>query len=229
MIDYGRYQKAECELFNRKTDFHCHILPGIDDGAQNIDEAVFLSRKLVEWGFTDAVCVAHSSFKYRNDPHMVLSAYGILYTALQEENINLSLHPTMEYRIIPDVWPQVRDNMWWLPWYGMNLLIEFPIRSRDFFGELVPLDEVKKILDDAYQPVLAHPERYLYMDLEELAKLHDVGCEFQMNLGSTFGFYGDEIRLRAEIIEKEGWYSYTGTDLHNKRYTDFYDKVGFKA
>jgi len=104
-------------------------------------------------------------------------------------------------------------------------LVEFPIKGREFFGELAPFDEVKKLLDNGYLPVLAHPERYLYMDIEGLAGLHDLGCEFQMNLCSIHGFYGEEVRHTAELIQREGWYGYTGTDLHNKRYADFYDKV----
>ena len=212
-------------MYDMKTDFHCHILPGLDDGAQNIGEAVFLSRKLVEWGFTDAVCVVHSSYKYRHTPQEVLTAYGELYNALLEEGINLPLHPTYEYRIVPQSWPEVCNNRWWLPWYGMNLLIEFPIRGREFFGDLDPFDEVKKILDDCYQPVLAHPERYHYLSMEELAKLHDLGCEFQLNYGSIYGFYDEETRQRSEQIENEGWYNYAGTDLHNKKYTDFYDSI----
>lgn len=208
-----------------KTDYHCHILPGLDDGAQNIEEALFLINKLIEWGYTDAVCAVHSSFKYRNDPQKVLGAYGEMELVLQERGIHFELHPTMEYRLIPEVWTEVCQNKWWLPWYGNHLLVEFPIRSREFFGEIDPSEEVKKVLDGGYQPVLAHPERYLYMDMKELARLHDLGCEFQMNLGSIHGFYGDEVQNKAELIQREGWYGYTGTDLHNKRYTDFYDTI----
>lgn len=208
-----------------KTDYHCHILPGLDDGAQNIKESLFLASKLVEWGFTDAVCVVHSSYKYKHTPQEVLTACGELYNALQVENIDLILHPTFEYRIVPQSWPEVCQNGWWLPWYGNHLLIEFPIRSREFFGDLNPTDEVKRLLDNGYQPVLAHPERYLYLGVEELARLHDLGCEFQMNLGSIYGFYDEDVQRTAELIQSEGWYSYTGTDLHNKRYVDFYDKI----
>ena len=208
-----------------KTDYHCHVLPGLDDGAQNIEESVFLSRKLTEWGFTDAVCVVHSSYKYRHTPQEVLVAYSELYNALQTEHIDLTLHPTYEYRIVPQSWSEVRQNKWWLPWYGNHLLIEFPIRSREFFGELEPMEEVKRLVADGFNPVLAHPERYQYMGMDELVKLHDLGCEFQMNLGSIHGFYGEDVRHTAELIQSEGWYSYTGTDLHNKRYTDFYDAI----
>lgn len=208
-----------------KTDFHCHILPGLDDGAQDIEEAVFLSKKLVEWGYTDAVCVAHCKARYRNNPQTVLSAYGVLKDALQRENVNLTLHPSMEYRLCPEVWTEVRDNGWWLPWFGNHLLIEFPLKSWEYFGDLDPYDEVKKLLDECYQPVLAHPERYHYMDMEQLARLRDIGCEFQANLGSAYGFYGESVRQRLMMIAEQGWYSYRGTDLHNRLYADLYDKI----
>lgn len=60
--------------------------------------------------------------------------------------------------------------------------------------------------------------------MEELARLHALGCEFQMNLGAIHGFYDEKTRQQAVMIEKVGWYSYAGTVLHNQRYTDFYDK-----
>lgn len=208
-----------------KTDFHCHILPGLDDGAQDIKEAVFLSRKLVEWGYTDAVCVAHSKARYRNNPQTVLRAYNILNDALQRENVNLTLHPSMEYRLSPEVWTEVQDNGWLLPWFGNHLLIEFPLKGWEYFGDLDPYDEVKKLLDDCYQPVLAHPERYHYLDMEQLVKLRELGCEFQANLGSVYGFYGDGVRECAIMIAQKGWYNYIGTDLHNRLYADLYDKI----
>ena len=208
-----------------KTDFHCHILPGIDDGAQTIEEAVFLVKKLNEWGFANAVCVAHSNAKYRNTPYTVNNAYQALCCALQEEHIDLSLQATCEYRLVPETWPEVRANNWLLPWDGNNLLIEFPIRSRESFGNLSPVEEIKWLISEGYQPVLAHPERYHYMAMDEYRQLLDLGCEFQMNLGSLYGFYDEETKARAEFMKKEGWYSYTGTDLHNKRYTDFYDTI----
>ena len=208
-----------------KTDFHCHILPGIDDGAQDLDEAVFLCRKLVEWGYRKAVCTPHSSFLYHNNPSTVLPAYTMLANALQEKGINLELFPSMEYRIIPAVWPEVRDNGWWLPWYGNHLLIEFPIRSREYFGELDPVKEIRRLVSDGYKPVLAHPERYHYMEKAELERLLDIGCEFQMNLASIHGFYDEETRQRAMFMNKEGWYGFEGTDLHNKKNADFYDRV----
>jgi len=206
-----------------KTDYHCHILPGLDDGAQDIEESVFLCRKLVEWGYERAICTPHSSYRYHNSPSTVLPAYIALLEALEKEGVELLLFPSMEYRIIPEVWPI--DNLLLEPWDGNHVLIEFPIRGRDPFGNLDPVVEIKRLVNDGFKPVLAHPERYHYMDMEELARLRDLGCEFQMNLSAPHGFYDEETSRRSRCMQEKGWYSYTGTDLHNKRYTDFYDAI----
>ena len=117
-----------------KTDYHCHILPGLDDGAQNIEEAVFLCRKLVEWGYERAICTPHSSYRYRNNPSTVLPAYTTLLNALEKEGVVLQLFPSMEYRIIPEVWPI--DRLLLEPWDGNHILIEFPIKSGSHSGTL---------------------------------------------------------------------------------------------
>jgi tyrosine-protein phosphatase YwqE len=209
-----------------KTDYHCHILPGLDDGAKDLDEAAFLARKLVAWGYGKAICTPHSSYLYHNTPSTVLSAFTELQNSLKKNNINLELFPSMEYRIIPEVWPEFCKNRSLLsPWEGNHILIEFPIRGYEFFGELDPIEEINKLISDGYKPVLAHPERYHYMGLTEYDRLLGIGCEFQMNIASIHGFYDEETKQRAIDMKNRGWYKFEGTDLHNKRYADFYDNI----
>ena len=209
-----------------KTDYHCHILPGIDDGAKDIEESVFLAQKLVEWGYDRAICTPHSSYSFHNTPSTVLPAYTALVKALEERGVSLELFPSMEYRVIPEVWNDWRNNPLLLePWEGKHLLIEFLIRGREFFRGLDPIEEVKWLISKGHIPVLAHPERYKYMDMVELKGFLDLGCEFQMNIGSIYGFYDDETRQRAEIIQSQGWYSYSGTDLHNRTQAEFLDNI----
>ena len=209
-----------------KTDYHCHILPGIDDGAKDIEESVFLAKKLVEWGYGRVICTPHSSYGFHNTPSTVLPAFIALASALEERGVNLELFPSMEYRIIPEVWTDRRKNhLLFLPWEGKHLLIEFPIRGREFFKGLDPIVEVKWLICNGYVPVLAHPERYKYMKMGELNGFIDLGCEFQMNYGSLYGFYDEETRQRAELIQSRGWYSYNGTDLHNRTQAEFLDNI----
>lgn len=210
-----------------KFDCHCHILPGIDDGAQTLEEAVFLAGKLVEFGYERAICTSHSSFSFRNTPDTVLPACDLLREELSRTGIPLDLVPSMEYRLIPQTWPIIRENGWLLPWEDNHLLLELPIRDPLKIGDIVPADEMKKLLDEGYQPVLAHPERYLYMNEDDYLRFKELGVCFQRNLGSKEGFYGGAVQERAKMLDARGLYEFVGTDLHNKRYADFFERYVF--
>lgn len=210
-----------------KLDCHCHILPGLDDGAQTLEESVFLAGKLVGWGYRRAVCTSHSTFKYRNSPETVTFACDLLRRELERRGIDLELVPSMEYRLIPETWPVVRENGWLLPWEGNHILVELPIHDPAKIGNIIPLAEIRRLLDDGYQPVLAHPERYLYLHMEDFKAFKEAGCQLQRNIGTLEGMYGETVRYRAEALDAEGMYDWIGTDLHNRRYADFFDRFVF--
>ena len=71
-----------------------------------------------------------------------------------------------------------------------------------------------KIKTKGYYPVLAHPERYLYMDDDDYKQLKYMGVKFQLNLFSLYGIYGRDVQKKAQKLQKAGMYEYTGTDLH---------------
>lgn len=210
-----------------KLDCHCHILPGLDDGAQTLEESVFLAGKLVGWGYRRAVCTSHSTFKYRNSPETVTYACDLLRRELERRGIDLELVPSMEYRLIPETWPVVRENGWLLPWEGNHILVELPIHDPAKIGNIIPLAEIRRLLDDGYQPVLAHPERYLYLHMEDFKAFKEAGCQLQRNIGTLEGMYGETVRYRAEALDAEGMYDWIGTDLHNRKYADFFDRYVF--
>ena len=209
------------------TDCHCHILPGLDDGAQTLEESVFLAGKLAGWGYRRAVCTSRSTFKYRNTPATVTAACDWLRRELERQGIDLELVPSMEYRLIPETWPVVRENGWLLPWEGNHILVELPIHDPAKIGNIIPLAEIRRLLDDGYQPVLAHPERYLYLHMEDFKAFKEAGCQLQRNIGTLEGMYGETVRYRAEALDAEGMYDWIGTDLHNRRYADFFDRYVF--
>ena len=210
-----------------KLDCHCHILPGLDDGAQTLEESEFLAGKLVGWGYRRAVCTSHSTFKYRNSPETVTFACDLLRRELERRGIYLELVPSMEYRLIPETWPVVRENGWLLPWEGNHILVELPIHDPTKIGNIIPLDEIRRLLDEGYQPVLAHPERYLYLQMEEYKAFKEAGCQLQRNIGTLEGMYGETVRYKAEALDANGMYDWIGTDLHSRKYADFFDRYVF--
>lgn len=209
------------------TDCHCHILPGLDDGARTLEDSVFLAGKLAEWGYGRAVCTSHRTSKYRNTPSTVTAACQLLRQELERQGIDLELVPSMEYRFVPETWPEVRECGWLMPWEGNHILVELPIHDPSKIGNLVPADEIRWLVSEGFQPVLAHPERYLYLEMEDYKVLREAGAQFQRNLGSLEGMYGEAVSVRAEALEAEGLYEWTGSDLHSRQYAAFFDRFLF--
>jgi tyrosine-protein phosphatase YwqE len=74
-----------------------------------------------------------------------------------------------------------------------------------------------RILKAGYRPLIAHPERYRYMDQSDYRELHNIGCHLQLNLPSIVGFYGEAVRQRAQYLLDKGWYRMVGSDCHRFR------------
>ena len=216
-------------MIDRLTDCHCHILPLLDDGSASLEESVLLARYQVKWGFRKVVCTSHRVVKYPNEPETVIRTCALLQEELRKREIPLELTPSMEYRFVPETWPETLEKGWLLPWEGHHILIELPIHKASRIGSIVPEDEIKRLLDMGYQPVLAHPERYLYLNMERYHSLKDAGALFQRNIGSLEGLYGEAVSVRTEALLTEGLYDTQGTDLHNERYAAFFDSFGFSV
>ena len=93
---------------------------------------------------------------------------------------------------------------------GNLLLVE-----TSYFSPPIGLQNILlRIKTKGYHPVLAHPERYLYMDVKYYEKLKSMGVKFQLNLFSVYGLYGKEVQKNAYKLQKAGMYEYSGTDLH---------------
>lgn len=216
-------------MLDPHTDCHCHILPLLDDGATCMNESVLLARYQAKWGFRKVVCTSHRVGKYPNVPDDVIRTCAALQEELIKQNVPLELTPSMEYRLIPETWPETLEKGYLLPWERNHILIELPIHKASRIGSIVPEDEIKRLLDMGYQPVLAHPERYLYLDMDRYHSFKEAGVLFQRNIGSLEGLYGEAVSVRAEALMAEGLYNTQGTDLHNERYAQFFDSFGFKV
>ena len=216
-------------MIDPRTDCHCHILPLLDDGAASLSESVLLAQYQVKWGFRKAVCTSHRVGKYPNVPDDVKRTHALLQEELNRQNIPLELTPSMEYRLIPETWPETLEKGYLLPWEGNHILIELPIHKASRIGNIVPEDEIKRLLDMGYQPVLAHPERYLYLDMERYHSFKEAGVLFQRNIGSLEGLYGEAVSVRTEALMADNLYDTQGTDLHNEHYARFFDSFGFKV
>ena len=201
-----------------KLDFHSHILPGIDDGATDMNNAVELATALKDWGFERVTCTPHITNKFRNTPETIRPVFESLQEELYVRGISLDLKMSAEYRIVPETWPEILDKGWLMPIEDRFILTELPIFNPEDIGNLNPLEEFKKVISLGLTPLLPHPERYFYLDRDDLMRFIDAGVKIQSNYGSLAGLYGEEAKLNAMKLIDEGLVSYYGTDMHNLHY-----------
>ena len=201
-----------------KLDFHSHIITGIDDGATCTEDSPMLAKALKDWGFERVTCTPHITDLYRNTPDTIRTAFEQLQESMQAAGLDLDIRMSAEYRLVPQVWPEVLEKNWIMPIEDKYLLMELPISKPEQMGDIEPLEEFKKVISMGLTPILPHPERYFYLSRRELMSFAEAGVKIQCNYGSLAGLYGDAARDNVLDIISEGVVSFYGTDLHNAHY-----------
>lgn len=209
-------------------DTHAHILPGVDDGAASMDEALGIIRALQAAGLKGAVCTPHIMARYPgNTPASLRARFRSLQQQAAAACPGFGLQLAAEY-MVDDLLPRhLQDPASLLTHPGASpagqeagegtgqpryLLLELP-------QYLLPdgwADRLLAPLQLGLTPLLAHPERYCrLLDLDDLDALHRQGVRFQGNLGSLRGLYGSPARQLALQLSKRGLYHCWGTDAHS--------------
>lgn len=145
--------------------------------------------------------------------------------ALVAKSIPLTLNPSAEYRLNPKTWPEVKRKRWLLPFDDNHILIELPVSHPEMMGDLSLEEEASWLQSHGYVAVLAHPERYRYLNLGMVRDMVRRGSLlFQCNYGSLVGAYGRDAMAVAKNLAAHGEVSYWGTDMHNARYFETLDR-----
>lgn len=201
-----------------KIDIHSHILPGIDDGAKTIEESVQLVTEMAGWGFERLTCTPHITKKFRNTLEIIQEKFDILNNALSANGLSIDLRMSAEYRLNPETWPEILKSGLFMPIEDRYILMEFPINEPSDMGDLDPMEEFLKVISLGLTPILPHPERYFYLQHDDLLRYVDAGVKIQSNYGSLAGVYGSEVSKRAQSLIDEGIVSFLATDMHNMQY-----------
>lgn len=203
-----------------RLDFHSHILPGLDDGATDLENSVELVAAMQSWGFERVTCTPHITNKFRNTPETIRPAFELLQEELYKRNVDIELRMSAEYRLVPETWPEVLEKNWIMPIEDQFILMELPIFNPEDIKDLKPLEEFKKIISMGLTPLLPHPERYSYLSEKELMSFVEAGVRIQCNYGSLAGLYGEQAKSHAQRLTDEGLVYCYGTDMHNKHYVE---------
>ena len=197
------------------TDIHNHILPGIDDGAANIEESIKLLLKYKELGITDFIATPHVMNEYYpNTKEKVNSALQDIKEAIsgKEELKNTRIKAAAEYMMDQNFLDILESKD------ILTLKDNFVLVEMSYFQAPINLNEILfKLQTKGYKPILAHPERYGYLHSKDLSRYKDLknrGCSFQMNMLSLTSHYGNSIEKMAQQLLKENFIDFVGSDTH---------------
>ena len=198
------------------VDMHSHVLPGIDDGAQTPQDSVALIRRMMTVGIKKIIATPHiMADYYKNTAETINGALEILKTELVKENIDIVIEAAAEHYFDESFENRVNEGK--LMTMGDNyVLFEFSFISPP--PTVIPM--VQKLIALGYKPILAHPERYPYMDIEQLQMFRGQGLLLQLNTISLTGYYGKEAKKMAESLIDAQLVDFISSDMHHLRHAD---------
>jgi protein-tyrosine phosphatase len=198
------------------SDIHCHLLPGVDDGARDWDESLAMSRLAVADGMTTMIATPHQlgSFADNRAPQ-IRALTAELQQRLSAADIPLQVLPGGEIRIESGLLEQLDgDQVLTLGDHRRHVLLELP------HEEYVPIETLLgDLAARQLTMILAHPERNggLLTNPELIEPLVDAGCLMQVTAGSLCGILGPEPQQMAEWMVERGLVHFMSTDSHGVR------------
>lgn len=197
-------------------DCHCHLLPGVDDGVQETDE---MMQILEEWESCDVKEVwitPHIMDDIPNEPEALRNKFKEVEASYSG---NIILHLAAEHMMDGLFLRRLEQNDV-MP-IGRNrdrLLVE----TSYYTPPMNMAEVIEQVKRKGFEPILAHPERYQYMDKEDYRRWKRCGVLLQLNVPSLVGAYGLEVQRKAEWLLKEDMYDYCGTDTHSVRQMEIF-------
>lgn len=199
------------------VDIHCHILHRFDDGSASLEESLAMARMAADSGVTDIVATPHFPGQAASLRHMprLIERCDTLSEAIAREGIPLRLHPGAEILCTPETARLAQQKQ--LPTLGSTsyCLTEF------YFDEDYQFmhHTLRLISEAGYQPVVAHPERYLAIQRQPLVleRWFRRGYILQLNKGSVLGAFGTRVQRTAAEILEAGLAHVIASDAHSAR------------
>jgi tyrosine-protein phosphatase YwqE len=205
-----------------KVDLHSHLIPAIDDGSQSMQESIELIKELKKLGYKKLITTPHiMHHRFPNSSETILAGLEDVKAELKAQNIEIELEVAAEYYL--DEYFLELLNAKDILSFGENyLLFEMSYAQKPLNLESV-IHEIKVA---GYKPVLAHPERYLFMhrDFSIYERLKEQGVLFQVNLNSFNGYYSKPVQKVVLKILENGWVDFIGSDTHKAKQLEYLAK-----
>ena len=221
MFIFSKPKKRLADLIpDGYVDIHSHLLPGIDDGSKDEENSLALINSLKDYGFSQFITTPHVlTGVWNNTRQGITGKEASTKLFLESQGIAHPFKAAAEY-LMDDTFLKLLKNEPLLTLKDNYVLVEMsylnpPMQLYDILYELQL---------EGYQPVLAHPERYLFyhFNFDEYKKLKKVGCLFQINLLSVTGYYGKPVFDTCKKLLDSNMIDFSGSDTHHERHTEAY-------
>lgn len=210
-------------------DLHCHILPGVDDGAQTIEDSLEMARYAVKQGITHILCTPHhNNGKYENSKQTIIPKVNQLQTILDENHIPLTVIEGQEVRITDLLMDEIAaDRILFTDLENQYLLLELPSNSIPDYTESM----CYRLRKQGKIPVIVHPERNAEFIKEpnRLIEFLNMGCLAQLTAPSYVGVFGKTIQKTAKQMVEHHLVQMVASDAHGIHKRNFYLKEAYQA
>lgn len=189
------------------TDMHCHILPGVDDGAKNMEESVAMLRKAYKQGIRTIIATPHYvAGKKKTSPEKLEEIRSQLQAEAKKEGFDMEILLGNELYYSQDICERLDEKKALTMAGSRYVLVEFS--PEETYKEIYR--GIHKLVQGGYIPILAHMERYrcLHGDTKKIRDLIELGTYMQMNVQSLQNRY-------CKKLAKDGYIHFFGSDAHN--------------
>ena len=197
-------------------DIHAHIMPGVDDGAHDMEEMLAMARLAAKSGVTAIVVTPHSnvpgSYKNYDSPEWRNTFFN-MHNYLKKHGCDVRLVPGAEIYATDNVADKIRSRVVKPINESRYFLMEIPFDADPFWADRI----WDSVLAMGAIPIIAHPERY-YCVQDNPAFLYEwmkKGCLSQMNKGSVFGRFGRSAKRTAELLLDHNLITCAASDAHS--------------
>jgi tyrosine-protein phosphatase YwqE len=211
---FNWFNKQKYTRLDLGTDMHSHLLPNLDDGVRSFEQTEEIVRVFLDLGYTKLITTPHvMSDTYRNTTAGIQARLGELRTYLKSKNLDITIEAAAEYYLDEELVRKVEQGEPLLT-FGHN----YVLFETNFLTEPMNLKEFIFLASTkGYKLVLAHPERYLYLQ-QNMKKMEDLltrGVLFQVNISSFTGYYSKMVQTTVNKMIDNKWIHLLGSDCHH--------------
>ena len=200
-------------------DMHSHLLPGIDDGSESLEQSIEMIKTFRDMGYRKVITTPHimADF-YKNTPEIIEEKLQLVREELEAQRIPVEIEAAAEYYLDEGLMDKLNKEIPLLTFGEKYLLFE-----TSYISPIASIDKaIFTMKMQGYQPVLAHPERYIYLyhNFDEIIRIQEIGVLLQININSLSGYYSKAAKVFAEQLIDKKLVSFIGSDCHRPQHLE---------